>query len=219
MFCISFAENDFALCLEIIRRFPFVEIRLDKGLFSKEQIQKAIALNPNLILTPHTEVIEPNLESILLSGIASGVAYIDLDIGLDKKVIESIIKSVKHKKTKIILSYHNYQITPQLDELIRIIELCGSFDPDIIKIVCTSNSESDNENLISIYHQNNNKYYTDGQLIAFCIGEIGKPTRLKALKLGAPFMYVSYQSGKETADGQMDIETMSKLMEDADIGN
>lgn len=51
-----------------------------------------------------------------------------------------------------------------------------------------------------------------GRLIAFAMGELGRPSRLSCLKLGAPFTYASLSEGLETASGQYSFEEMHRLV-------
>jgi 3-dehydroquinate dehydratase len=48
-------------------------------------------------------------------------------------------------------------------------------------------------------------------IVAFGMGEKGKFTRLAALKLGAPFMYVSLDGATPTAPGQFSESEMRAL--------
>jgi 3-dehydroquinate dehydratase-1 len=50
-------------------------------------------------------------------------------------------------------------------------------------------------------------------MIAFAMGDLGKFTRVAALFLGAPFMYVSQDSGDKAAPGQITLSQMRALLE------
>ncbi len=65
-----------------------------------------------------------------------------------------------------------------------LVERARSFGGEVVKIVTTATSEADNTTVHALY-----KDAAPGSLIAFCMGDAGRTSRLDALRCGAPFTY------------------------------
>jgi len=287
-YCICYGNNDFTEFMDIIKKYPLVELRLDKCNFTIEQIKEALSTHSKIIITYRSKFLSNEIMDMLIQSINYGAAYIDLYIEWDSKAINTLIKHARTNNTNIILSYHNFIETPAINELVNILRNCEGLAPDIIKIACKANSFKDTATIISLYTKinytsplenkdlkqeiisplenkdlkqeiisplenedlkqeiisplenkdlkqeiisplerglkgcviNNNKTNKNKyQLIAFSMGELGKISRLASLFLGAPFIYTSYEKGKETADGQMDIVSLKKIIELLEYGS
>lgn len=138
--------------------------------------------------------------------IENDVDYIDVDINLGKSLINKLKKELK--KTKLIISYHNYEKTPRLKYLIQILDYSRKISADIYKIVTYANSTIDNFSILKLIEIANKKSI---QLIAHCMGENGKSGRILAYKHGSLFFYSSYKSNSETASGQISLENTTRI--------
>lgn len=100
--------------------------------------------------------------SYLKKAIDLGAAYVDIEfrhyVELDKK------------KTKLIVSYHNFEQTPaNLEDIYqRIVET----NADIVKICTKANTEEDVHRITQLLE------HSRVEMIGTCIGELGKRTRL-----------------------------------------
>lgn len=134
------------------------------------------------------------------------VEYIDVDINLGKHFINKLKKELG--KTKLILSYHNYEKTPKLKHLVQILDYSRKISADYYKIVTYANSIIDNYYILKLLEIANRKSIN---LIAHCMGEYGKSGRFLAYKNGSKFFYSSFKSNSETAPGQIPLEYLSKI--------
>ena len=91
-----------------------------------------------------------------------------------------------------------------LSELERMMTKCFELGADIAKIACMVQSEEDNANLLALYSGN-------GRKVIIGMGNLGKITRLAALKLGAEFTFVSSDEEHSTAPGQMTYNEFTAL--------
>ncbi|MCX8057144.1 MAG: type I 3-dehydroquinate dehydratase [Ignavibacteria bacterium] len=135
------------------------------------------------------------------------VEYIDVDINFGKHFINKLKKEIS--KTKLILSYHNYEKTPKLKQLIQILEYTRKISADYYKIVTYANSFMDNYSILKLLEFANKKSIN---LISHCMGEFGKSGRFLAYKNGSKFFYASYNSSHETAPGQIPLEYLSTIL-------
>lgn len=138
--------------------------------------------------------------------IQNNVEFIDIDINLGKSFINKLKK--ENQNTRLILSYHNYEKTPKLKQLISILDYSRKTFADYYKIVTFANSVNDNYNILKLLEIANKKGI---RLISHCMGEYGKPGRFLSYKNGSSFFYSSYNSNKQTAEGQISLEVLNKI--------
>ena len=112
--------------------------------------------------------------------IESGAAFVDLEIDLHDDIKRSISELCKVYHTKLILSYHNFEKTEELESLRKIVEVSKSQGANYVKIATKTHSKMDIINLLRLYHEYEN-------IIAFGMGEHSKFTRWMCLHLGAAF--------------------------------
>ena len=207
MICVSIGTIAFEECFNSVKNIFMAEIRLDKVNFSVPEVTKLFLSHKNLIATCRAESVseEKRLE-LLTASIKAGASHVDIELESTDVFKNNIIKLAKKNNSKIIISYHNYEKTPNKRELDQILSWCFDSGAEIAKIACKVTSVKDNARLLSLYDN-------DKQVIAIGMGELGKITRVVAPILGAPFTYASYEKGKETASGQIDKETLNNLME------
>lgn len=124
--------------------------------------------------------------------------YIDVELQTDKKLIESITQT----GVKSIISYHNFNMTPDLDFLIDIVNQEKELG-DIAKIAVMPNNLEDTLTVLAIL-----SHFDD--TVAISMGELGSYTRVIASKFNAPFTFAV--ANDTTAPGQIDIDTMKVLL-------
>ena len=106
------------------------------------------------------------------------------------------------------MSHHDYERTPERPALEACVSACFEAGADIAKIACTVRSDRENARLLALLD-------TDREIVVVGMGEKGKLTRILAPLLGSPFTYASLSQGKETADGQIDKETLRGTAENS----
>ncbi|MCP4080209.1 MAG: shikimate dehydrogenase [Planctomycetaceae bacterium] len=133
---------------------------------------------------------------LLRTAIANGADYIDLESDIAGKI-------PRYGDTKRIVSYHNFHETPH--DLDSIYEMMCRLDPDIIKIATMANNPIDNIRVLRLCK--NKKFPT----VAFCMGDMGLPSRVLCGKFGAPFTYATFNTERIMAPGQL---TQEQLIRD-----
>ncbi len=205
MICVSIAEKSTKKSLEVLKGLNFAEIRLDKMSVTVDDVRKIFSQHPRLIATCRPGVIEDKKRKLLLEeAISAGAAFVDLELEASDVFKESLIKKAHQSGCKTIISYHNFKKTPKKVELEHVVRWCFNSGADIAKIACRVSSREDNARLLGLLE--------DGRpLVVVAIGGLGKITRIVSLFLGSPFTYASLERGKETAEGQLDRETLKKI--------
>lgn len=134
--------------------------------------------------------------TLLRTAVAEGADYVDLEIDIAKTI-------PRYGKTKRIVSYHNFRETPS--DLQTIHQQMAKLDPDVIKIATMANSPADN--LATMRLCKESKIPT----VAFCMGEIGLPSRLLCGRFGSPFTYATFSEERQLAPGQLTFTAMRSL--------
>ena len=142
---------------------------------------------------------------LLSTAISNGADYVDLDLNDDAGLKKEIIALAEEHNCKVIISYHNYEETPDKEELLKIIDTCYAEGADIAKIATTANSLHDSARILGLYE-------TDKPLAALAMGEKGKITRVSILGLGSLFSFAAVSEETKTAPGQLTVDEMSVFL-------
>lgn len=206
MICISIPNMKADKCIELIKEKRMAEIRLDLNDYSTDEIKCIFSVNNRLIATCRRgRYSDEERTYILIQAIESGVAFVDIEYESSRSFKKELLSCAREHYCRIIISYHNYQYTPSKQVLQNIIDECLCMGADIVKIACKVDSIDESARILSLYEENKH-------LVAIGMGKKGKITRLAAPFLGAPFTFVSSGEDKETAEGQIDIESFSEVM-------
>jgi 3-dehydroquinate dehydratase/shikimate dehydrogenase len=180
-----------------------VELRLD-FLMTPPNLKRLLAERPcPVVITCRKEKdggrwtkSEEARQLLLRQAIAAGVEYVDLE--------EDIAASIpRFGKTKRIVSYHNFQETPE--DLNALHSRLAGLNADIVKIATMAHSPHDNLRLLRL--MKNARVPT----IAFCMGEYGQASRVLAGKFGAPFSYATFHAERTMAPGQLSYQQMKGI--------
>jgi 3-dehydroquinate dehydratase-1 len=182
------------------------EIRLDLTGFGIDEINKIFSHRTPAIATCRPEALGYNDQLVkLLAAIKAGAKYVDIEIEAGSKQQSLIIEEARKRHCNIIISYHNFDVTPGLRELYKIVDRCFELGADIAKVVTFSKSSADNARILSLYS-------IEKPIVAFGMGSAGKITRIMAPLLGAKFTFASMDEGNETAPGQINYSKMKEIL-------
>lgn len=133
---------------------------------------------------------------LLRQAIVGGFDWIDLETDIAEKVR-------RYKDVKRIVSYHNLREVPH--DLETIHERMCAQDADVVKIAVTAQSIFDNLRVLKLMR--NAKKPT----VAFCMGDLGWPSRILGAKYGAPFTYAAFNRERGIAPGILSYEDLKKV--------
>jgi 3-dehydroquinate dehydratase type I len=146
--------------------------------------------------------------SVLQEAIDLGADYVDVELATERSFLQSLIRN--KGGTQVILSFHDFQGTPSLKELQR---LCGQMirlDADVVKIVPFARSWEDNLTILSLIPYAKERRQ---KIVAFCMGEKGKLSRVFSPFLGAAWTYASLNQSKASASAQLTVAEMREIWE------
>ena len=208
--CVSLGDIPFLKCMELASICNLVEIRLDLLKIDTDKIELLALQCRQWIATCRPgDLTERERTELLAASVRSGAAYIDIEYEAEKEYRQPLIDLAKRLGCKVIISYHNYEITPDVDYMKQIIECSKAMGADYVKIAVMANNYADCARLMFLY-----SLYPEN-ILAYAMGEVGKITRVAAPFLGAKFTYASIDEAQKTALGQltaMQMETISDIM-------
>lgn len=144
--------------------------------------------------------------------------YIDLEMNIDNKVLNEIIKLAYQNKVKIIFSSHNYERTPPFNEITSNIQ---NFNKDLIqefgfdlemlegsiyKITFTAQTFDDNLTPLRLCKEISSSKI---RIISFCMGPLGVFSRINCVFAGSFLTYAFLE--ERTAEGQISIQKMREI--------
>ena len=203
--CVSLGEISFDSYLQLASAWPLVEIRLDLIKPDPEKIELLAGQCRQWIATCRPgNLTEDERKILLMTAIRSGATYVDIEYEANPDYLQTLAATAKQYRCKIIISYHNFESTPDTDTLNRIIRHSVVMGADYVKLAVTACSPSDCARIMSLYGQHKH-------LVAFAMGKAGKITRIAAPLLGAEFTFASVDEANLTAPGQLTISQMKEI--------
>lgn len=206
--CVSIGDENYTDIINVLQNVNFAEIRLDLNNIDDSEIESLFSGGKKLIATCREGRYTKNERIARLSkAIRSGAEYVDVETESDDFYLKTIIETAHKSDCKVIVSYHNFEATPSLEEMLSIIADCKKQGADIVKLVTTAVSKSDAARVMSLYD-----HYNGGGLVAFAMGKKGLITRVACVLLGAPFTYAAFSEDKQVASGQLPADIMTKII-------
>ncbi|MFA7116116.1 MAG: type I 3-dehydroquinate dehydratase [Bacteroidales bacterium] len=211
---ISIYRKDYHQCLEIMNSFPdqkAFEFRLDDIRLTEEELVSFIRLYSEIIVSYRPLAKdEPKSRKLLKTAIEAGVKYIDIDISSDSSLIHFVkTRRDLNKNLTIIISWHEYNMTPYIPELKYIYHRCKEIGADWVKMVPYAEDLDDVSRLMYLYRVSNN------DLIAFSMGEVGKISRRLALQMGSKVNYMAASKTLSSAPGQLTVDEIMNYLDKA----
>jgi 3-dehydroquinate dehydratase type I len=206
MLCVSISSLSLPRVQEIVAAADMAEIRLDLLRPKKDELSALFATyGKKMIATCRAGYYDDKARTGLLkAAINAGCGYIDVETDASYAVLDTLVPYAKRKGCKVILSYHNFEATPETEALELVVMESLACGADIVKIAAMVHTPYDAARLMALY-----ACHTD--IVAFGMGEKGKFTRVAALALGAPFTYVFPDGAAPTAPGQYSESEMRAL--------
>lgn len=204
MICTTIQNKGQEHVLEALEQCEMAEIRLDRCPLSMEDIDVCFSSDVPLVATCRIGEImerEPSLnvegitpqsreikaaqiaEKRLCRAIEAGARYVDVELEAPKHMSKRV-RGVAHENgTVFIRSYHDFERTDSFEALKALVEKCRYHGADVVKIVTMAHSQEDVDRVMSLYDWDAQGNGT-GRLIAFCMGDAGRESRLECLRRG-----------------------------------
>lgn len=227
MICIPVAANNMKEAKDRLARAislaDLVELRIDfidnpsLEKLLKNRVEKFIVTNRRKEEGGAFQGSERDRIKYLLEAVALGAGYVDIEAATDEALMGELFARVEKfgRRTKIIVSHHDLSGTPPVHKLRKKWAECCSMGGDLVKIITTARRVEDNLALLGLIPYSLRR---GRPIIAFCMGEEGRISRIMAPMIGASICFASLEEGHESASGQWTVEEMNKIfgiLEDA----
>ena len=216
MVCTVIQGRDLEGIFQALECCEMAEIRLDSCRLSMDDIEECFSSDTPLVATCRVEEMlsaDSGLtrqqalklsEARLLAAIDAGAAYVDVEMEIPKEVSKRIRARAHSCGTVFIRSVHDYSSTGTYDELKSYVEKCRYYGADVVKLVTMARSGEDAARVLQLYDE-----YDPASLIAFCMGEAGRESRVECLAKGAPYSYAALSEDESAAPGQWTASDMA----------
>jgi len=191
----------------------FFEFRLDHLLDPEsgvEAIRRFLAMHPDctIIATCRRHQnqgrfngsIEEQIR-ILDAAVEAGARAVDVEIESAENIAAKL--DLFHGRALLVLSYHNYDGTPALENVFRRMARVGA---DAYKIVTTARKPSDNYRLLSLAKSNPRVPF-----VMLAMGETGFASRVLGPAWGSLYTYAAPNASEGTAAGQVTARLLRHL--------
>ena len=133
---------------------------------------------------------------ILEEGIKSQVTFIDLELSIEKKARDKLLKLAKESGCKVIASIHETKSTPKSDEIVKIVKDSSSHG-DIVKFCSTVSNHQD---ALQIFDAANSLIGQDSSHSLMGLGNGGDWVRLHAPVLEQEIVYATMMNHFRLSD-------------------
>ena len=230
MICTTIQNRTAEQIVEALEQCEMAEIRLDRCSLSLREIEDVFTSDVPLVATCRiSEVMasEPSLqdpslsqqsrevkamqlaEKRLVKAVEAGARYVDVEIEAPKHMSKRVRQAAHESGTVFIRSYHDFEGTDSVPALKALVEKCRYHGADVVKLVTTAKCAEDVERVMSLYEWAHGE---DIELIAFCMGEAGRQSRMDCLKMGSPYTYAALTADEAAAPGQWPADQMRSAL-------
>lgn len=147
---------------------------------------------------------------ILETAVRLGADYVDIEASTDGALIAGLQRQIERfgSRTQLILSWHDFTGTPTEARLRAKFREMAAIAPGIVKMVPTAWHTTDNLRVLNLipYAQRRGR-----EIIAFAMGEAGRPSRIASPLLGGYLAFASLAAGAESAPGQLTVAQMNQI--------
>ena len=242
MICTTIQNKNLDQILEALESCEMAEIRLDRCSLSLRDIEECFTSDVPLVatcriadlietepalqdesLTPQSKEIKAAqiAEKRLCKAIEAGARYVDVEIEAPKQMSKRVRNVAHENGTVFIRSFHDFEGTDSLEALKAVVEKCCYHGADMVKVVTTAHTQEDADKVLSLYDwcsgmsaSENEKIASlaEGGLIAFCMGDAGRQSRLDCLRKGSPYTYAAVSEDEAAAPGQWTASEMASAL-------
>ena len=240
MICTTIQNRNIEQIYEALEQCEMAEIRLDRCELTARDIDELFTADIPLVATCRISEVaatEPSLQELteqsreikamqiaekrLIRAIEAGARYVDVEIEAPKQMSKRVRQAAHESGTIFIRSYHDFDGTDSPEALKAIVEKCVYHGADMVKIVTAARSEADSEKVMALYSwcreekaAGNERIgaLADGGLVAFCMGEAGRQSRVDCLRHGSPYTYAALTEDEAAAPGQWPTAEMRRTV-------
>ena len=199
---------------EVSTLADMIELRLD--VMEKFDLKEIIESATNPILVTYRSKREGgegsadygNRVRYLLDAMEAGADYVDVEFSIPLEHRQRIFQM--KGPCGLVVSCHLLNGTPHREKLEGILKNMAATGADIVKIVTWARAWEDNFRVLELIP----KAQAMGiEIIAFCMGPLGRISRIACPLMGGYMTFASLEKGQESASGQIPAPDMKQILE------
>jgi len=144
--------------------------------------------------------------ALLSEALNLGVTCLDLELAADAIFRREMWE--RRGKTRLILSWHDFAGTPDTIRLEAVLEEMLAAEADIVKLVTLAREPADNLRMLSLIPRAQAR---GKEIIAFCMGPLGKWSRVAAPLLGSWLTFAPFSKPGASAPGQLTVNDLKRV--------
>lgn len=220
------SEQEFNLIEKNLDEIDILEFRIDQWdhhiqelLYENLKVLSTLRKCPKLLVTYRTKSQGGNgtlskEEYYKLIEAVSQINEIEMiDLEWDKSINRSLYTQLIHKLNvahkQVILSHHNFDLTPEIEELKFIYYKMSQFEVEFLKLAVMPKTETDVLNLLQAMEMSSKTLKQ--HIIGISMGKIGVISRVAQEVFGGSVSYGCIDTPK--APGQIQIEELKRQLE------
>jgi 3-dehydroquinate dehydratase-1 len=217
MFCIPIIAKDTGEALQKVAvantLADILEIRLD--LMDSFDLRPIIRASQRPILATYRSRKEGGKGSEdpqtrvdhAVAAIQEGADLVDVELSLPPKWREQIFD--EKGGSDIVISTHRVNGTPSRLDLEKILNDSAATGADFVKIVTRAETWADNLRVLELIPKAQDRGI---DITAFCMGPMGRISRIFSHLMGAHLTFTSLEVGQESASGQISVREMKTIL-------
>lgn len=138
--------------------------------------------------------------AILAKAAQAGCQWVDLALESAERAPAQALRQLR-ARASLMVSYHDLGATRHLAAVER---RMAAVPADLYKAVWAAKSLDDNVKVLRWGRG------LPAPRVAFCLGEMGRPSRILAVQAASPFTFAALAEGEETGAGQMEAGTLER---------
>jgi len=144
--------------------------------------------------------------ALLAEALDFGVPALDVEFSTDTAWRRELF--AKRGKTRLILSWHDFSGTPDNARLAEQFAAMLDEEADILKLVTHAATPEDNLRLLALIPR---ALAAGKDIIAFCMGPLGKWSRVATVFLGGFLTFAPFNSKQASAPGQITVAEFRRI--------
>ena len=157
------------------------------------------------------EIDTKNYRTLNMEVAASGFCdLVDIELFAGDELVGEIVKTAHEHNVKVVISNHDFEKTPEKEELVKRLCKMQSLDGDIPKIAVMPQCEKDVLTLL-LATEEYNREYADRPFITISMSKLGLVSRLAGGVFGSAMTFGAL--GEVSAPGQIEAEKLKNILE------
>jgi len=144
----------------------------------------------------------------LIDAIEAGADFVDVEYRMPTQFRDEILR--KQGPSKVIMSCHLLDGTPNMDTLEDHLRKMAATGARVVKIIALAREREDNLRVMRLIPAARKMGV---EVITFCMGPIGRVSRIASPILGGFLTFASLEEGEEGGDGQIPVAEVRRMIE------